>query len=160
MNSTKLEIFKESMKFSAAHFTVFSASERERLHGHNFQVYCSFEMMVGDEGLNINYRVLKEIINNLCKEWDEYVLLPLKSKYLEFLEKEDYIYAKFNDEMIPFLRKDVLFLDAFNITVEELSKLFAEKLKLKINVEEISIDKVEVKISSGKGQWGSFQLEV
>ncbi|KAJ1474389.1 hypothetical protein T484DRAFT_1832500 [Baffinella frigidus] len=33
-----IEIGKEDMKFSAAHFTVFSAKERERLHGHTHAV--------------------------------------------------------------------------------------------------------------------------
>ena len=39
MNDTvTIRLAKENMKFSAAHFTIFSASERERLHGHNFRV--------------------------------------------------------------------------------------------------------------------------
>ena len=33
-----LYIDKESHKFSAAHYTIFSATERERLHGHNYSV--------------------------------------------------------------------------------------------------------------------------
>ena len=30
---TTIEIDKENLKFSAAHFTIFSGTERERLHG-------------------------------------------------------------------------------------------------------------------------------
>ena len=37
-----LEIGKEDMKFSAAHYTVFSATERERLHGHTHAVRVQF----------------------------------------------------------------------------------------------------------------------
>ncbi|EQD50251.1 hypothetical protein B1A_13514, partial [mine drainage metagenome] len=36
MRSVEVDLSKERMKFSAGHFTVFSASERENLHGHNF----------------------------------------------------------------------------------------------------------------------------
>ena len=35
---TTLYIDKEAHKFSAAHYTIFSASDRERLHGHNYSV--------------------------------------------------------------------------------------------------------------------------
>ena len=36
---TTVELQKESMKFSAGHTTIFSATEREPLHGHMYQVY-------------------------------------------------------------------------------------------------------------------------
>ena len=39
--TTTLELYKEEMKFSAGHFTIFSATERENLHGHNFSVYVA-----------------------------------------------------------------------------------------------------------------------
>ena len=35
---TTINICKEALKFSGAHFTIFSATDRERLHGHNFRV--------------------------------------------------------------------------------------------------------------------------
>ena len=35
---TTLHITKEVHKFSAAHYTIFTATERERLHGHNYFV--------------------------------------------------------------------------------------------------------------------------
>ena len=33
-----LHIDKQAHKFSAAHFTIFSETDRERLHGHNYGV--------------------------------------------------------------------------------------------------------------------------
>ena len=46
---TTLYIDKESHKFSAAHYTIFSATERERLHGHNYVVVVelSAKMLLG-----------------------------------------------------------------------------------------------------------------
>ena len=35
---TTIEIAKQYLHFSAAHFTIFNATERERLHGHNFRI--------------------------------------------------------------------------------------------------------------------------
>ena len=36
-----IEIYKENMKFSAAHFTIFSDTHREHLHGHNYTAHVA-----------------------------------------------------------------------------------------------------------------------
>ena len=51
-----IELFKEAMKFSAGHFTIFSETERERLHGHNFTVYVALTGEVNDKGMIADYR--------------------------------------------------------------------------------------------------------
>ena len=45
---TTLYIDKESHKFSAAHYTIFSATERERLHGHNYSVSARIVAPMGE----------------------------------------------------------------------------------------------------------------
>ena len=59
---TRIELFKESMNFSAGHFTIFSETERENLHGHNFSVYAIFESEVIENGMTFNYDIYKKII--------------------------------------------------------------------------------------------------
>ncbi len=48
---TTIEVSKEYLKFSAAHFTIFSATERERLNGHNFRVSAKITEPVGPNGM-------------------------------------------------------------------------------------------------------------
>ncbi|GFZ97181.1 6-carboxytetrahydropterin synthase [Okeania sp. KiyG1] len=79
---TKIELFKQAMNFSAGHFTIFSDSERENLHGHSFSVYVMFEAEVMENGTAFNYGIYKKIIFDTCQLVDEVVLLPLKSPYL------------------------------------------------------------------------------
>ncbi|MCL2923877.1 MAG: 6-carboxytetrahydropterin synthase [Trichodesmium sp. MAG_R04] len=155
---TKIELFKQAMNFSAGHFTIFSESERENLHGHNFSVYVMFEAAVMENGIAFNYGIYKKIILNLCQLLDEVVLLPLKSPYLRIEESDEYIYAFFNrgKEKIPFLRRDVKLLPMRNITVEELSQWFLQQLLIDVEKnQEHFIQAVEVKIFSGPGQSGS-----
>src|SRR3954453_2881336 len=57
---TTIEITKDYLHFSAAHFTIFSATERENLHGHNFDVSCSLDTSVGPNGLAFDYNVVKD----------------------------------------------------------------------------------------------------
>ena len=155
---TKIELFKQAMNFSAGHFTIFSESERENLHGHNFSVYVMFEAEVMENGIAFNYNVYKKIILDICQLLDQVVLLPLKSPYLRIEESDEYIYAFFNGrkEKIPFLRRDVKLLPMRNITVEELSQWFLQQLLVDVEKnQEHFIQAVEVKIFSGPGQSGS-----
>ena len=156
--TTKIELYKQTMNFSAGHFTIFSDTERENIHGHNFSVYASFEAEVIENGMTFDYRIYKKIIVNLCHVLDEIVLLPTKNPFLRIEETDEYIYAFFNQdkEKITFLKRDVKLLALRNITVEELSYWFLQKLVTQVESSPNHlISAIEVKISSGLGQSGS-----
>ncbi|MDB4151743.1 6-carboxytetrahydropterin synthase, partial [Pseudomonadales bacterium] len=65
---TTVEIAKQALNFSIAHFTIFSATEREDLHGHNFQLECKVTAPLGDDGLLFDYGILKKLLRALCDE--------------------------------------------------------------------------------------------
>jgi len=151
-----LELSKEDMKFSAGHFTIFSATERERLHGHNFAVQVSIEARMQDNGMGFDYGIYKRRIRELCEAWDEYFILPTLSPYLQISESGEYIEAFFNGERIPFLKRDVLLLPIVNATVEEFSHLFLQELMQDpLELESLGIDGLLVKVFSGPGQCGT-----
>ncbi|PNK13256.1 6-pyruvoyl tetrahydrobiopterin synthase [Cylindrospermopsis raciborskii S01] len=155
---TKIELFKESMNFSAGHFTIFSETERENLHGHNFSVYAIFESQVIENGMTFNYDFYKKIIVELCESLNEFFLLPSENPGLRIEETDEHIYAFFNQgkEKIPFLKRDVKLLPLINISVEELARWFVEKLLIEVEAHpEHRISAIEVKISSQPGQSGS-----
>lgn len=153
MQTVTLELFKENMKFSAGHFTIFSATERERLHGHNFNVHVTIEAQILANGMCFDYGLYKRRIEALCRDWNEYFILPTRSPHLRIEESEDYLYAHFNQERIPFLRQDVLLLPIENATVEEFSRLFLEKLTEDPGeLATWGLVAVSVKVFSGPGQ--------
>src|SRR5690348_3989482 len=119
---TTIELFKEAMKFSAGHFTIFSADRRERLHGHNFTVQVILTGEPDANGMMGDYGIFKKIVFDLCRGLDEYFLLPGQSPYLQLHEEGAHLFAEFNGERIPFLRSDVLVLPIRNVTVEELAR--------------------------------------
>ena len=151
-----IELFKEDMKFSAGHFTIFSKTIRENLHGHNYNVYAAFTTQIADEGLSFDYRFYKEKLFQLCQRLDETVILPGLCKYLTFTENENYYHVNFNEETIIFLKRDVTILPINNVTVEELSNWFMQQILL--DRQEIKMNKIidiKVKVFSGPGQSGS-----
>ena len=160
MRTTVIELYKEGMKFSAGHFTIFSATDRENLHGHNFNVYVSITAEIIENGMCFDYGDYKKRINSLCKEWNEIFILPGKSKYLNITEDEKYIYAEFNHERMIFLKRDALVLPIENATLEDFSSLILDKLiDNPEEIENFKIHAITVKVFSGAGQCASANWE-
>jgi 6-pyruvoyltetrahydropterin/6-carboxytetrahydropterin synthase len=153
--ATTIEITKDYLHFSAAHFTIFSATERENLHGHNFDVSCSLDTSVGPNGLAFDYNVVKDTLMALCDELDERVLLPAQSPHLTFTKEADYLIVCFAKERIPFLERDALLLPIRNATVEEFARWFAIRLGADAELRRQPIESLNVRVSSGPGQWAS-----
>lgn len=151
-----IELGKENMSFSVAHFTIFSATERENLHGHNYSVQVSLEKEVADIGLSFDYRFYKQKLRTLCKQLHQSVLLPTRSPYLTISEDNGYYHAVFADEKMYFLKRDVTLLPVVNISVEELTSWFIQQLLLdKEQLAEHHIQAITVKVFSAPGQGGS-----
>jgi 6-pyruvoyltetrahydropterin/6-carboxytetrahydropterin synthase len=150
-----IEISKDYLHFNAAHFTLFSATEREDLHGHTFYVAATVTSPVGDDGLAFDYNLFKNALKALCDELDEKVLLPSLSPYLDLEQDDGYLVARFADERIPFLPRDVLTLPVRNITVEELAPWLLDRLRAEPGVASLDLDRLELRVSSGPGQWAA-----
>ncbi|WP_439102512.1 6-pyruvoyl trahydropterin synthase family protein [Congregibacter sp.] len=148
-----LYIDKESHKFSAAHYTIFSATERERLHGHNFSVSAMIAAPMGDNGFAADYNVYKRRIKGLCDELDEYMVLPEYSPHQSIEEDGDNYCVKFNGEEMLFLRSDTLVLPIVNSTVEEFAHYLLRRMLEESAGEAIA--ELEVCVASGPGQKGS-----
>lgn len=158
---TRIEISKDYLNFSSGHFTLFSATERENLHGHNFRVRCAVTAQVGEGGLTFDYVILKRALKELCDTLDERVLLPLESPYLRIERQDGLVLAHFADERIPFLDRDVLLLPIRNVTIEELAPLLLGRLRAHPEIAAMApaIRAIELGVSSGQGQWAIAQWE-
>jgi 6-pyruvoyltetrahydropterin/6-carboxytetrahydropterin synthase len=152
---TTIYIDKESHKFSAAHFTIFSATERERLHGHNFSVAARLVAPVDDNGLTGDYAVYKAEIRKLCDSLDEYTLLPDQSLFLDVVEEGEYYRVSHHTQEMRFLRSDTLLLPVRNTTVEDLSHYLLSILVQDTDfLDAQDVREIELMVSSGPGQTG------
>lgn len=155
---TTVELQKESMKFSAGHMTIFSATDREPLHGHMYTVYLALTLRVLENGMTFDYRYYKEKIHQLCRSLNQTFLMPQHSPYLTITEDDDYYYFLFNQKKIPFLKEDVTLLPLTNITVEELSRWFINELiRNQDELDKNQIEKIVVKVFSAPGQCANHE---
>jgi 6-pyruvoyltetrahydropterin/6-carboxytetrahydropterin synthase len=141
------------MKFSAAHFTIFSATERERLHGHNYQVHTFVTAEMSDEGITYDYSETRKQVLALCRSLNEYVLLPTQSPHLAVSEEGDYYVARYQDDVMYFLKKDTLLLPIQNTTSECLAEWFVQALvEDQADLAAKKIVKIKVAVSTTRGQ--------
>ena len=154
MSKVAIEVIRESLHFSAAHFTIFSATKRENLHGHNFHLNGEFEGVVNDDGLCFDYGEIKDILQDYCDELDERFLIPAKSPHLDIKTINGQVQLTFNNETMSVPEHDVLVLPLRNITVEELATWLVDRLIVDDRFRNLGITRVQIKIASGSGQWG------
>lgn len=152
---TTIEIHKQYLHFSVAHFTIFSATSRERLHGHNFRIAVSITGEVDDNGLCFDYAIYKKILQELCERYDEYTLIAKDSPHLSISSDENYYHVTHHNDTMMLLKSDTILLPVRNVTIEEISHyLLAQVLADHSLVNELKIHEFEMRVSSGPDQWG------
>lgn len=155
MRLATLELYKEFMKFSAGHVTIFSKDHRENVHGHNFRVRVHLTMPVNENGMTVDYNVYKKRIKALCQSLNNFFLIPTQSPYLILDEDAARVHMTFNEETISFPKRDIKRLPLRNITVEELSFWFIEQLIADtVQLDAHRIQAISVKVTTGPGQAG------
>ena len=150
---TTLYIDKEAHKFSAAHYTIFSASDRERLHGHNYSVSARIVAEMGENGFSADYNVYKRKLAALCEPLDEYMLVAADSPYQTIQPTGDEVWVVFDGRTLKFPADETKLLPIANVTVEALAHYLLEKLIQ--DSPDHALVEVELGVSSGAGQTGS-----
>lgn len=149
---TTLYIDKQSHKFSAAHYTIFSATERERLHGHNYSVSARIVAPMGENGFAADYNVYKNRLASLCENLDEYMLLAGESPHQQVEQAGACYRVTFAGQEMLFLQSDTLVLPIRNATVEEFSYYLLQGMVEVSAADELQ--EIELCVASGPGQKG------
>jgi 6-pyruvoyltetrahydropterin/6-carboxytetrahydropterin synthase len=151
-----VEIHKEELKFSGGHFMIFSATERETMHGHDYQINVAFDTLIETNGLSFDCRYYRQKLLNLCAKLDYHFILPMRSEFLRLEETTDKWVVHFNNEVMEFIKRDAVPLAITNVTLEEISNWFLQQLLL--DAAELQAHKIfgiTVKAFNGRGESGS-----
>ena len=179
MDLFRIRLAKESFKFSSTHFTLFSATDAERLHGHNYQVSVECELnALGTYGMGFEFNSLKPLVKKMTDGWDERVLLPRKSAHLRFQDEtvrgEEHLVVDFHTRSYRLPKQDVVLLETENITSEELARLFAVNLakawKASLSTDDLSsknssslasrVRSLTITVEETRGQNASYVMEL
>ncbi len=125
-----VRLAKEAFKFSCSHFTIFSSTNAERLHGHNYAVAVEVDFSKTDPHLGIaeDFNAIKPLIKKICDELDERILVPANSPYVQIESDSENMRVSFGTKKYSFPLADTMSLPLLNISSEELARHVAVNL--------------------------------
>ena len=154
----RVEIQKENLVFSAAHFITFGENICERIHGHNYGVRCIVEGSLNEHGYVVDFVALQNHLATITKDLDHRVLLPTKHPAIAVAKNENEVIAKFEDRRWVFPQDDCLMLPIANTTAELLADYIADELLESIDDwGHGGLTKLIVGVDENNNQWGEVE---
>jgi 6-pyruvoyltetrahydropterin/6-carboxytetrahydropterin synthase len=156
---TRTSIRVGGIELSAAHFI--SEGERcERLHGHNYQLAVHVVGEVDARGMVADFRLVKDVVRQLCEGWDHRVLLPARSPRIKVASKGDQTKVVTPNGTYSFPAQDVKVLDIIETTAEELARLLCQLLADALKPRFSRIRQVAVSVAENPRQWATVTLDL
>ncbi len=147
----RLEIDGEysGIKFSASHF-IPGHAKCGRLHGHVYIVRLALHGEKDEQGMVMDFIVLKKALRQLSEELDHHVILPGNSDRMIISVAEE-VQVETSGKRYVFPAEDVIILDIDQSSAEEIAEYFLRRL-----IEEVefpmNVHRIEVGIDEERGQ--------
>jgi len=157
-----IEIDKEYLKFSAAHFLIFPDGTAERLHGHNYRVYVALEGRLDQHGLVIDFQEVKPVVRELVDELDEHWLLPGEHPDLKIHRRDDNVVeVRYGERYYAAPSEDVIVLPINNTSAENFSSWIGREVhrRLAAKFPALEIRELRVSVEETPGQRGVYHFD-
>jgi 6-pyruvoyltetrahydropterin/6-carboxytetrahydropterin synthase len=115
------------LNFAAAHFIV-DHEKCGRLHGHNYFLSVTVEGSLDEQGMVLDYGILKKTIKAMLDPLDHHVLVPKQAKDLVIHETENEVELRTKNKRLLLPKEEVIFLPLPSTTSELLAKYFHDKI--------------------------------
>jgi 6-pyruvoyltetrahydropterin/6-carboxytetrahydropterin synthase len=162
MERWSIDIYKEYFHFSAAHFLIFPDGRSERLHGHNYRITVEIEGELSEHGLVLDFKRVKPVVRELCRELDERWLVPGEHPVLTWAPVEGgAIEVRYQDKLYRAPAEDVLVLPINNTSSENLAGWIGRELRGRLaqRFADVEIRRLEVSVEETPGQSGVYRYE-
>ncbi len=162
MERWSIEVDKQYLSFSVAHFLIFPDGSAERLHGHNYRVYVEVEAQLSRFGLVIDFQHIKPIVRALCDELDEHWIVPGEHAELRYEVLGDGgVEVRYRERVYRAPIEDVLVLPINNTSAENFASYLGRELRrrLEAEFEELALHRMRVAVEETPGQRGVYLFE-
>lgn len=130
------------IRFSACHF-IPRHEKCSRLHGHSYIVRLRLEGDIGEDGMIMDFVVLKRELRAIIEEMDHRTLLPTRSEEVRVTVDGDSVEAVTCGKRYVIPRADVALLDVENTTAELMARMMTLRMVADIdfppNVRSVSV---------------------
>ncbi len=155
-----VEVTKDYLVFSAAHFITYGGDICERLHGHNYRVAAEVHGQLDENHYVVDFIVVRNEIEQIVQAWDHHMLLPTQHAEIRVAPLNDATFGEqvevtFRDRRWIFPREDCILLEIPNTTTEFLARLIGKQLQAAIETETSTRpSEIRVAVDENHGQWG------
>jgi 6-pyruvoyltetrahydropterin/6-carboxytetrahydropterin synthase len=160
--SWSIQVHKDYLKFSAAHFLIFPDGTAERLHGHNYKVFVELQTRLDGHGLVVNFKEIKPIVRELCDHLDEHVLIPARHPVLVATAVGDgALEVRYQQRRYLLPQDEVILLPISNTSAENLATHIGRTLRERIHQRwpELVVQRLVVGVEETPGQRGVYTCE-
>lgn len=155
----RLHVVTEPDRLYCAHMTVYPNGRKERLHGHNFQVFLAIDLASGGFAEMIDLDVARDALAAICAEWKERLVLPARNRFLEIVRDDTELEFRLCGDRYVVPRGDVALLPIENASVEGLAEHVAARLGAAM-AGVVGITGLEVRFEELPGIGASYYLEM
>jgi len=138
------------IRFSACHF-IPRHEKCSRLHGHSYIVRLRLEGDIGEEGMIMDFVVLKKELKIMIDEMDHKVLLPALSDTVKITKTEDSVEVVSCGKRYVFPIEDVKMLDIHTTTAEEMSVMMTERMAKQVDIPK-NVKSISIGLDEERGQ--------
>jgi 6-pyruvoyltetrahydropterin/6-carboxytetrahydropterin synthase len=156
-----IEVAKDYFNFASAHFLIFADGERERLHGHNYQVSVAMEGELDRAGVVLDFISFKPLVKRVCDDLDHRTLIQTASPVLKIKRTTGSVEIVYRKQKILLPRSDVILLPLMNTSTELLAEYVAQHIRGRVRRQfpTARIRWIEVAVEETRGQKGTFRGE-
>ncbi|MDD3379567.1 MAG: 6-pyruvoyl tetrahydropterin synthase family protein [Candidatus Methanomethylophilaceae archaeon] len=138
------------IRFSACHF-IPRHEKCSRLHGHSYIVRLRLEGDIGEEGMIMDFVVLKRELKAMIDEMDHKILLPALSDTVKIMKTDDSVEAVSCGKRYVFPIEDVKMLDIHTTTAEEMSVMMTERMAKQVDIPK-NVKSISIGLDEERGQ--------
>jgi 6-pyruvoyltetrahydropterin/6-carboxytetrahydropterin synthase len=160
-SSFRVQVSKDYLVFSSAHFITFKGHQCESLHGHNYRVGISVEGAVDAETMFVlDFSILKRLLRRLVDEIDHKVILPTRNPKLTYEESDGRVAVSyFGAPAYVFPKRDCAMLPIQNSTAEMLAEYLADQVRESLAQDGYThLSQMEIEIEESFGQSATYRL--
>lgn len=158
-NIYRVELTKDYLVFSAAHFITYAGDICERLHGHNYRVRAELEGPLDENHYVIDFIHFRDVLQSLILELDHRMLLPTTHPMIRVAPHENEVEVTFQDRRWVFPREDCVLLPIANTTTELLAKYLGDRLLANVLSQHGPVPtQLTVGVDENYGQWGICEI--
>ena len=138
------------IRFSSCHF-IPRHEKCSRLHGHSYIVRLRLEGDIGEDGMIMDFVVLKRALRAMVDSFDHHILLPSRSEEVSIKVEGQEVHVENDCKRYVFPLMDVVMLDVPTTTAEEMSRMMTEVLAGEVSIP-ANVRSISVGLDEERGQ--------